>query len=136
MQRQPHFNHASSGLLVRFRREEFDWLVLKLGWSCDRAYLPDPEDADSSDQHWRVAHAKPRIDQTDTTCLFRRLADWSHTQGVAVFSRSEKLLIFTAPSGNRAMTSSSPPIASMWLRSVERYMSVRFSSLAIDGCCT
>ncbi|KAG1530166.1 hypothetical protein G6F50_017498 [Rhizopus delemar] len=67
-----------------------------------------------------------------------------HSHGLASTSsaspilpdRSEKLLIRTDPSGNRATTSSCPPIASMWLRSVEMYMSVRFSILAMDGCCT
>ena len=52
----------------------------------------------------------------------------------AALPRSEKLLIFTVPSGKRATTSNSPPIASMWLRSVDRYISVRFSIFAIEGC--
>lgn len=31
MPRYPSFNHAGSGLRVRFRHEGFDWPVLKLG---------------------------------------------------------------------------------------------------------
>lgn len=36
--------------------------------------------------------------------------------------------------GKRATTSNSLPIASMWRRRGEMYMSVRFSILAIEGC--
>lgn len=48
----------------------------------------------------------------------------------------EKLLILTDPSGKLAITSSLPPMASIWDRRVEIYISVRFSSFAMDGCCT
>jgi len=43
-------------------------------------------------------------------------------------------VILTVPSGKLAKTSSLPPIASIWLRSVEIYMSVRFSIFAMAGC--
>lgn len=45
-----------------------------------------------------------------------RHQETARPQGVAVFSRSEKLLIFTVPSGNRAMMSSSPPIPAEFFR--------------------
>jgi hypothetical protein len=43
----------------------------------------------------------------------------------AIGPKSAKLSILTDPSGKRATISNSPPMASMWLRKVERYMSVR-----------
>src|SRR6266849_1240539 len=52
------------------------------------------------------------------------------------FRSSFSFLIRTEPSGKTARTSSSPPIASITLRSVLRYMSARRSSLAMAGCLT
>jgi hypothetical protein len=50
------------------------------------------------------------------------------------YPRSEKLFICTVPSGKLARISNFPPIASIWLRNVEIYMSVRFSIFAMAGC--
>ena len=79
-------------------------------------------------------YCRRRLLCSEETVCTRRSALVSSTQGATAFSSSGKLLIFTDPSGKRAATSSSPPIASIGLRKVEICMSVRRSSLVIAGC--
>ncbi len=78
MQHQPFFKHVSSGLRARFRHEpQGDWLVLKLGWSSDRQWLPDPD----SPRWGREDKSPPHLVTTSVTlsgteCPFENYIAW------------------------------------------------------------
>lgn len=77
MKRLPFFEHASSGVRVRFRHEEYDWLILKLGWSGNRTRWPDADDP-----YWgREDRGLPRLSTvsvplSSTICPFPQFIAW------------------------------------------------------------
>jgi hypothetical protein len=71
---------------------------------------------------------------TGQASLASQLIAWSTSNLVFSYIKLRKLPdVYRTPSGNGAIKSSSPPMASMWLRSVDKYMLVRRSSLATHG---
>ena len=74
---------------------------IKFAEECPEKFQEEPKDG--LKQHNRNASASKLVT--------------GNQSGLAA-PKSVKLLILTDPSGNRAITSSSPPMASMWLRRV------------------
>ena len=77
MKRLPFFEHATSGVRVRFRHEQYDWLTLKLGWSGNRTRWPD-----AKEPHWgREDGGLPRlltasVPLSGTFCPFPKFIAW------------------------------------------------------------
>lgn len=83
MKRLPFFEHASSGVRVRFRHEEYDWLILKLGWSGNRTRWPD-----GGESYWgREDIGLPRLSTASvplsgTICPFPKYIAWLEAMAV------------------------------------------------------